>query len=285
MADRSRGGYHRADNPPSMASSRPSVLTDSSSGSSSQKYYTMPVQQGGYAKGAYGPRSAPAAPLLTDDDDEDDYLYNDKALDKRSGTCISTRGMLNVLTLILLALGLLALFLGYPLVVVLSKVFDSIDINPKSPERLTAITQRGLLDPDTPPSAMRRTSPIDGSAWHLVFSDEFEQEGRSFWPGDDPYWEAVDLWYWGTGDLEWYSPEAVNTTGGALVISVEERETNNKNFRSGMVQSWNKVCFQGAYYEISARLPGSHTVPGFVSSHVPSHAVMAPFRSLHPDQH
>ncbi|ETS60663.1 hypothetical protein PaG_04559 [Moesziomyces aphidis] len=263
MADRSRGGYHRADNPPSMASSRPSVLTDSSSGSSSQKYYTMPVQQGGYAKGAYGPRSAPAAPLLTDDDDEDDYLYNDKALDKRSGTCISTRGMLNVLTLILLALGLLALFLGYPLVVVLSKVFDSIDINPKSPERLTAITQRGLLDPDTPQSAMRRTSPVDGSAWHLVFSDEFEQEGRSFWPGDDPYWEAVDLWYWGTGDLEWYSPEAVNTTGGALVISVEERETNNKNFRSGMVQSWNKVCFQGAYYEISARLPGSHTVPGF----------------------
>lgn len=204
----------------------------------------------------------PAAPLLTDDDDDDDYLYSDKGLDRHSGSCVSVRGLLNVLTLILLAMGLLALFLGYPLVVVLSKVFDSIDINRTSPERLTSLSQRGLIDPDTPQSAMRRKSPVDGSDWHLVFSDEFEEEGRSFYPGDDPYWEAVDLWYWGTGDYEWYSPEAVNTTGGALLISVEERETNNKNFRSGMIQSWNKVCFQGAYYEISARLPGSATAPG-----------------------
>jgi len=32
----------------------------------------------------------------------------------------------------------------------------------------------------------------------LVFSDEFNKEGRSFYPGDDPFWEAVDLHYWGT---------------------------------------------------------------------------------------
>ncbi|CCF51581.1 hypothetical protein NDA11_001939 [Ustilago hordei] len=264
MANRSAAAYHRADNPPSMTSSQPSVQTDSGSSSSSQKYYTMSRQQGGYSQApGYGnARTTPAAPLLADDDDEEDYLYSDKGLDKHSGSCISTRGLLNAFTLILLTMGLLALFLGYPLVVVLSKVFDTIDINPQSAQRLTALTQRGLIDPDTPESAMRRTSPVDGTAWHLVFSDEFEKEGRSFWPGDDPYWEAVDLWYWGTGDYEWYSPEAVNTTGGALVIAVEERETNNKNFRSGMVQSWNKVCFQGAYYEISARLPGSHTAPG-----------------------
>lgn len=37
----------------------------------------------------------------------------------------------------------------------------------------------------------------------LVFSDEFEEEGRSFYPGDDPYWEAHDLHYWGTNNLEW----------------------------------------------------------------------------------
>ncbi|KAJ9478562.1 putative Beta-glucan synthesis-associated protein KRE6 (putative) [Pseudozyma hubeiensis] len=259
MPARSGAAYHRADNPPSMVSSRPSVQTDSSSSSSSQKYYNASsyAQQG---RGYNG--RMPAAPLLTDDDDDDDYLYSDKGLDRHSGSCVSIRGVLNVLTLILLAMGLLALFLGYPLVVVLSKVFDSIDINRTSPERITSLSQRGLIDPDTPQSAMRRRSPVDGSDWHLVFSDEFEEEGRSFYPGDDPYWEAVDLWYWGTGDYEWYSPEAVNTTGGALIISVEERETNNKNFRSGMIQSWNKVCFQGAYYEISARLPGSATAPG-----------------------
>jgi hypothetical protein len=30
----------------------------------------------------------------------------------------------------------------------------------------------------------------------LVFSDEFRVDGRTFYPGDDPYWEAVDLHYW-----------------------------------------------------------------------------------------
>jgi hypothetical protein len=24
--------------------------------------------------------------------------------------------------------------------------------------------------------------------------------------GDDPFWEAVDLNYWATRDLEWYDP-------------------------------------------------------------------------------
>ena len=32
----------------------------------------------------------------------------------------------------------------------------------------------------------------------LVFSDEFNQDGRTFYPGDDPFWEAVDLQYWAT---------------------------------------------------------------------------------------
>ena len=32
----------------------------------------------------------------------------------------------------------------------------------------------------------------------LVFSDEFNVDGRTFYPGDDPFWEAVDLHYWGT---------------------------------------------------------------------------------------
>ena len=30
----------------------------------------------------------------------------------------------------------------------------------------------------------------------LVFSDEFNTDGRTFYPGDDPYWEAEDLHYW-----------------------------------------------------------------------------------------
>lgn len=34
------------------------------------------------------------------------------------------------------------------------------------------------------------------------FSDEFQTDGRTFYPGDDPYWTAVDLWYGVTQDLE-----------------------------------------------------------------------------------
>ena len=54
----------------------------------------------------------------------------------------------------------------------------------------------GLIDRDTPPEAYIHKSIEDGSDWDLVFSDEFNLDGRSFYPGDDPYWEAVDLHYW-----------------------------------------------------------------------------------------
>lgn len=54
----------------------------------------------------------------------------------------------------------------------------------------------GLIDLDTPEDAYTFTSWRDGSEWQLVFSDEFETDGRTFYPGDDPYWEAVDLHYW-----------------------------------------------------------------------------------------
>ena len=54
----------------------------------------------------------------------------------------------------------------------------------------------GLIDVDTPSSALTVTSFADGSEWQLVFSDEFNTDNRTFWPGDDPYWEAVNLHYW-----------------------------------------------------------------------------------------
>ncbi len=55
---------------------------------------------------------------------------------------------------------------------------------------------RGLIDVDTPASAHTKQSRKDQSEWRLVFSDEFNTDGRSFYPGEDPYWEAVDLHYW-----------------------------------------------------------------------------------------
>ena len=51
------------------------------------------------------------------------------------------------------------------------------------------------VDKATPEVAMSRVGS-DGRRWNLVFSDEFETDGRTFWPGDDPYWEAQDFNYW-----------------------------------------------------------------------------------------
>jgi hypothetical protein len=54
-----------------------------------------------------------------------------------------------------------------------------------------------LIDLATPKEAhTHKPLTASGPDWQLVFSDEFETEGRSFYPGDDPYWEAVDLHYW-----------------------------------------------------------------------------------------
>lgn len=75
-----------------------------------------------------------------------------------------------------------------------------------------------LIDPDTPPEAYTHKSLDTGEEWDLVFSDEFNEDGRTFYNGgldnstnaylsrvigDDPFWEAVDLHYWQTNNLEW----------------------------------------------------------------------------------
>lgn len=53
----------------------------------------------------------------------------------------------------------------------------------------SVIGQFGLIDPDTPSTA-HTLKADNGETWELVFSDEFETEGRSFYDGDDPYWMA-----------------------------------------------------------------------------------------------
>ncbi len=80
--------------------------------------------------------------------------------------------------------------------------------------------RRDLVDPDTPKSALTKTG-ADGKKLKLVvcifavgveipimlifccqFSDEFNTPGRTFYEDDDPYWQAVDIWYGVTQDME-----------------------------------------------------------------------------------
>jgi len=106
-------------------------------------------------------------------------------------------------------------------------------------------------------------SYVDGSKWQLVFSDEFDVDGRTFYPGDDPYWEAVDLHYWQTGNLEWYDPSAITTRNGSLEITFSANPEHDLNYTGGLLSTWNKFCFTGGILLVSVSLPGSNKVPGF----------------------
>lgn len=148
--------------------------------------------------------TVPAYLWDTKDPDLDDALHNpdpvrDAALD-RSFTLFSFRGWANASALVILVAGLITLFAGYPIIafyrrhILSTPGFNLGGINgtgqiPDLPN------MRNLIDSATAQSAYTHTG-TDGSTYNLVFSDEFNTDGRTFWPGDDPFWEAVDLHYW-----------------------------------------------------------------------------------------
>lgn len=146
---------------------------------------------------------------------------------------------------------------------------------------LLSFAMPSMVDTDTPDSAKTRTG-FDGQQYDLVFSDEFNVAGRTFYPGDDPFWEAVDLWYGSTEDQEYYDPSQVTTKDGYLSITMEAVTDTTLNhllpYRSGMLQSWNKFCFTAGYIEVSIVLPGPNSeVQGYVRSslcHFPGSALI-----------
>ncbi|KAJ2934244.1 hypothetical protein H1R20_g2843, partial [Candolleomyces eurysporus] len=212
--------------------------------------------------------------------DDDDYLHdpNEKGGVRGDKDAFPWRGILNVSVLCLLVLGLLSLFVIYPVItyyrgVERNKLIDgNIRINATGQAPIL-FQMPQLIDPDTPQTARSRTG-FDGEEYTLVFSDEFNVEGRSFYPGDDPFWEAVDLWYGATGDVEWYDPAQVTTRDGALIITIDSvattqagvtpgstapftrAENHELDYRSGMIQTWNKFCFTSGYIEVSVTFPG-----------------------------
>jgi beta-glucanase (GH16 family) len=147
------------------------------------------------------------------------------------------------------------------------------------------VSGRGLIDPDTPESAYS-IKAANGETWELMFSDEFEKDGRTFYPGDDPYWESIDLHAWGTNDLEWsvipslpapsasqtfahpyhlirYDHRQLSTKDGNLVLELAEIKKNDLNYLGASLQSWNKFCFSGhGRLEAKVQLPGRASVYG-----------------------
>ncbi|KAJ1977255.1 hypothetical protein H4R33_006254 [Dimargaris cristalligena] len=171
----------------------------------------------------------------------------------------SPRGWCNVLVLGFIVLALLSLFIIYPIAQNMLKKGPP----KKNPNHVyQPLHPKNLpIDSDTPAEALTKTT-FDGKEYTLVFSDEFNKDGRTFKAGEDPHWEAVDLWYWPTMDMEYYKPEQVWTEGGNLVLQMDKKPTGTLDYRSGMIQSWNKFCFQGGLIEVNVSMPFKSGVSG-----------------------
>lgn len=148
--------------------------------------------------------------------------YDDELAEHPDGfsALLTRRGLSNFGCLALLVLALLTLFAFYPIWGQLhSKKIDAGFVNsttssetqtpspgPMSGDAVSKIGSFGLIDSYTPQSALTHKGLTGVNAdkeYELVFSDEFEVDGRTFFGGEDPYWEAVDLHYWATENLEW----------------------------------------------------------------------------------
>lgn len=207
--------------------------------------------------------------IFRDATEPDDYLHDPDVNPPSSWSSFALDSrFVNLGCLLLLILGLLALCIGYPILsystrrpVPINGGFNIGGIN-ASGQLPEFHAHRSLIDLDTPREAYLKSSWNGGPDMELVFSDEFNLPGRTFWPGDDPYWEAVDLHYWQTKNLEWYGPGAVVTRDGYLEVTLSRTANHNLSFQGGMVSTWNKFCFTGGYIEANVSLPGLPNVTG-----------------------
>lgn len=139
----------------------------------------------------------------------------------------------------------------------------------------------GWIDIETPLDKRTTSSLVDGTTYHLVMSDEFNVDNRTFKDGHDAMWTALDksdedASSSGGGSMQFYNSSAVTTQNGMLQIStyIEKTEWNHHsqltgewkrvqtNFTSGMVQTWNKFCFTGGIVEMDVIFPGDPRIGG-----------------------
>ncbi|CAO2653416.1 Nn.00g028270.m01.CDS01 [Neocucurbitaria sp. VM-36] len=223
-------------------------------------------------------------PLIGDEEEADDEMHmphpdDDIRYKPKMRDHFSRDSIVSTIGLCVMIFGLLFVFIGLP---VLSAV-GIINYNssygvplsmlpqPYKPQPWATVNDKtypflqnlrtGLIDPDTPKSAMKKTGEF-GDEYELVFSDEFNENNRTFYEGDDPYFYAGDFWYGATKDLAWYDPDAVTTYDGTLELRLDKFVNHGLNFRSGMLNSWNHLCFKGGIFEVSVSLPGPAGIPG-----------------------
>ncbi|CAD6977464.1 unnamed protein product, partial [Tilletia controversa] len=150
----------------------------------------------------------PDMSVFVDGPEDDDWLHevNDSENPRAGYMCCDSRGLLNVGFLLIVCISVITLFVGWPVLYYANTLSNHALWGPKatalpegptwinvidnngSSQRTTQSPLRGLIDQDTPASAMNKTSSDGKRKMKLVFSDEFNEDGRTFFEGDDPYW-------------------------------------------------------------------------------------------------
>jgi beta-glucanase (GH16 family) len=113
----------------------------------------------------------------------------------------------------------------------------------------------GWIDPDTRGKYQTTKSLFDGKEYTLVFSDEFNVEGRNFSDGYDPRWTSIDKDDYTNFALHYYKNDHVTTKNGYLnLTTTTEKFTfptvsgeKTKYYKSAMIQGWDKFCFTGSF--------------------------------------
>lgn len=233
----------------------------------------------------YDEKDGLAWPLWGDEAEDDDAMHlphpdDDKIFQLQWKEYFSRENIVPTLGVIFMLIGLSIIFVGLPILVFTGIIdytaWDETPLDhipsPYPPKEdwswvndisypLLHHIRSGLIDPDSPEHAMRKLGEF-GEEYELVFSDEFNDPNRTFYEGDDPYFFAPDIWYGATQDLEWYDPDAVTTWDGVLELRLDKFRNHGLEFRSGMLNSWNQLCFKGGIFEVSMSLPGPASVHG-----------------------
>ncbi|KAF8066536.1 beta-glucan synthesis-associated protein-domain-containing protein [Lyophyllum atratum] len=198
--------------------------------------------------------------------DDMDVLHDPRRkVVKVAGRPMSWRGFKNIAALLMLIVALLTLFVFYPVYLfftdngVKARIVGNTRINatgqaealsfdPRSQVPLTSLW--GVIDPATPKGALSRAGR-EGTLYTLVFSDEFNTDGRTFSEDDDPVWEAI-------GRPLDHDPQHITTRDGHLIIpsyTIPSDGSGPRRHVSDVLRQRSPYCLEDGYVEISAVMP------------------------------
>jgi beta-glucanase (GH16 family) len=101
------------------------------------------------------------------------------------------------------------------------------------------------------PASFEPTNTPSLPGYRLVFDDEFVGPTVS-----STRWETTVPWGNTTrGEAQYYTPAALNQSGGVLTITASRKATNGRPYASGAINSAGTYEFAYGYAEIRAQLP------------------------------